>query len=129
MHAKDFGETLRQLNPYGYRALTQHMKAAWMSYLEGVPPEKFFVVQELFQELLQVQEAPNTTAPTEISVEKLDLSVRLFNVLKAAKIETLGQLSQLSVKEFMDLRNTGKRQLIEAEEHLASYGMRFRRDS
>ena len=55
-----------------------------------------------------------------MSVEELDLSVRSYNCLKRAGINTVGELVQKSVEDMMKVRNLGKKSLLEVEQKLAS---------
>jgi len=55
----------------------------------------------------------------------LDLSVRALNCLKAADIETLGDLVQFNKNDLLKFRNFGKKSLAELEELLQSKGLYF----
>lgn len=55
----------------------------------------------------------------------LDLSVRALNCLKAADIETLGELVAFNKADLLKFRNFGKKSLAELEELLASKGLQF----
>jgi DNA-directed RNA polymerase subunit alpha len=56
-------------------------------------------------------------------VSDLELSVRSANCLKAAQINTLGDLVQKSENELLQYRNFGKKSLAEIQEFLAGYGL------
>lgn len=58
-------------------------------------------------------------------LEDLDLSVRAFNCLKAAKIDTLGALVEYERHELLKFRNFGKKSLVEIEELLVEKGLTF----
>jgi len=62
------------------------------------------------------------------SLEDLDLSVRAYNCLKAAKINTLGELVQYEMHELLKFRNFGKKSLVEIEELLDNKGLTFGMD-
>lgn len=62
------------------------------------------------------------------SLEDLDLSVRAYNCLKAAKINTLGDLVQYETHELLKFRNFGKKSLVEIEELLQEKGLAFGMD-
>jgi len=62
------------------------------------------------------------------SLEDLDLSVRAYNCLKAAKINTLGELVQYETHELLKFRNFGKKSLVEIEELLQEKGLNFGMD-
>jgi DNA-directed RNA polymerase subunit alpha len=59
------------------------------------------------------------------SLEDLDLSVRAYNCLKAAKINTLAELVQHETHELLKFRNFGKKSLVEIEEMLNEKGLTF----
>ena len=50
------------------------------------------------------------------TLEDLDLSVRAYNCLKAAKINSLGEMVQYETHELLKFRNFGKKSLVEIEE-------------
>ena len=55
----------------------------------------------------------------------LDLSVRALNCLKAADVETLGDLVAFNKNDLLKFRNFGKKSLTELEELVKSKGMEF----
>jgi DNA-directed RNA polymerase subunit alpha len=55
----------------------------------------------------------------------LDLSVRALNCLKAAEIETLGDLVQYDKNDMLKFRNFGKKSLTELEELVETKGLSF----
>lgn len=59
------------------------------------------------------------------SLTDLDLSVRAYNCLAAAGIQTLGQLVQYDVGDLLKFRNFGKKSLIEIEELVREKGLTF----
>ncbi len=62
------------------------------------------------------------------SLEDLDLSVRAYNCLKAAKINSLGELVRFDTHELLKFRNFGKKSLVEIEELLTIKGLTFGMD-
>ena len=58
----------------------------------------------------------------------LDLSVRALNCLKAADIETLGQLCSIQRSELLKFRNFGKKSLTELDAKLVSLNLSFGMD-
>lgn len=62
------------------------------------------------------------------SLEDLDLSVRAYNCLKAAKINTLGEMVQYETHELLKFRNFGKKSLVEIEELLQEKQLHFGMD-
>lgn len=61
-------------------------------------------------------------------LEDLDLSVRAYNCLKAAKINSLGELVQYQTQELLKFRNFGKKSLVEIEELLQGKNLTFGMD-
>lgn len=78
--------------------------------------EKEDVVDEQLLQLRKVLKTP---------LEDLDLSVRAFNCLKAAKINSLSELVQYTQEELMKFRNFGQKSLAEIEQVLHDRGLRF----
>ena len=61
-------------------------------------------------------------------LEDLDLSVRAYNCLKAAKINSLEQLVTFDTNELLKFRNFGKKSLVEIEELITTKGLSFGMD-
>lgn len=59
----------------------------------------------------------------ERSIEDLELSVRSFNCLKRAGINTIGELVSRTAEDMMRVRNLGRKSLEEVEEKLHSLGL------
>jgi len=57
------------------------------------------------------------------SVEELELSVRSYNCLKNANIQTIGELIQKSENEMLKTKNFGRKSLNEIKEILAQMGL------
>ncbi len=64
----------------------------------------------------------------ELTIEELDLSVRSFNCLKRAGINTVEDLVSKSEGEMMRVRNLGKKSLEEVIGKLNSLGFQFSKD-
>ena len=58
----------------------------------------------------------------EMTIEELDLSVRSFNCLKRAGINTVNDLIEKSEEEMMKVRNLGKKSFEEVKAKLHSLG-------
>ena len=61
----------------------------------------------------------------ELTIEELDLSVRSYNCLKRAGINTVGELVRKTEEEMMKVRNLGKKSLEEVEQKLEELGFGF----
>ena len=77
------------------------------------------VVDEQILQLRKVLKTP---------LEDLDLSVRAFNCLKAAKINSLSELVQYEQEDLMKFRNFGQKSLSEIEQVLHERGLHFGMD-
>ena len=64
----------------------------------------------------------------EMTIEELDLSVRSFNCLKRAQINTVEDLTNRTEEDMMKVRNLGRKSLDEVVEKLRSLGFDLRRD-
>jgi DNA-directed RNA polymerase subunit alpha len=62
----------------------------------------------------------------EITIEELDLSVRSYNCLKRAGINTVQELIAKSEDDMMKVRNLGRKSLEEVQEKLAGMGLSLR---
>ncbi len=61
-------------------------------------------------------------------LEDLDLSVRAYNCLKAAKINSLADLVQYDTNELLKFRNFGRKSLVEIENLITEKGLSFGMD-
>ncbi|NYE57969.1 DNA-directed RNA polymerase subunit alpha [Carboxydothermus ferrireducens] len=64
----------------------------------------------------------------EMPIEDLDLSVRSYNCLKRAGINTVGELIQKTEADMMKVRNLGKKSLEEVISKLNSMGLSLRKE-
>lgn len=64
----------------------------------------------------------------EMTVEELDLSVRSYNCLKRAGINTVEELIQRNEEDMMKVRNLGKKSLEEVVNKLDELGLTLRKD-
>lgn len=71
-------------------------------------------------------ENDNRDKVMEMTIEELDLSVRAFNCLKRASINTVGELVQKNQDDMMKVRNLGKKSLEEVEQKLQALGLSLR---
>ena len=88
------------------------------------------ILQKLFSSLI-IEESDVTLPPEkdttlDISIEELELSVRSYNCLKAANIQTLDELIDYSVKDLKKIKNLGKKSVTEVVEKLHDrFGIRL----
>lgn len=64
----------------------------------------------------------------EMTIEELDLSVRSYNCLKRAGINTVKELTDRTVSDMMKVRNLGQKSLEEIKLKLNDLGVSFRQD-
>ena len=62
----------------------------------------------------------------EMTIEELDLSVRAYNCLKRAGINTISELVQRNQEDMMKVRNLGRKSLEEVEQKLEAHGLSLR---
>jgi DNA-directed RNA polymerase subunit alpha len=103
------------------KILIQHLMLISDEYIafETVTPQEDNVVDET---VLHMRKLLKT------SLEDLDLSVRAYNCLKAAKINSLSELVTYDMNELLKFRNFGKKSLVEIEELLIEKGLSFGMD-
>src|SRR5208282_810594 len=82
-----------------------------------------------FEELPETAEEPAERGASQMnevlnrSVEELELSVRSYNCLKNANIQTIGELVQKTESEMLKTKNFGRKSLNEIKEILSSMGL------
>lgn len=78
--------------------------------------------EEFDEEILHMRQQLKT------QLVDLDLSVRALNCLKAADVDTLGELVVYNKNDLLKFRNFGKKSLTEIEELLDNRGLSFGMD-
>ena len=63
----------------------------------------------------------------EMTIEELDMSVRSFNCLKRAGIDTVEDLTNRTEEDMIKVRNLGKKSLEEVIQKLDSLGLSLRK--
>jgi len=63
----------------------------------------------------------------DMPIEELDLSVRSYNCLKRAGINTIYELTQKTAEDMMKVRNLGKKSLQEVEAKLAAFNLSLKK--
>ncbi len=80
-------------------------------------------------ELVAEVDAPVPTGgDNDILIDELELSVRSFNCLKRAGVETIGELLQKSESELAAIPNFGQKSIDEVIENLGGRGYELRQD-
>ena len=80
------------------------------------------------EEIMVEKEDKGKEKVLEMTIEELDLSVRSFNCLKRAGINTVNDLIEKSEEEMMKVRNLGKKSFDEVKEKLKSLGYEMSSD-
>ena len=75
---------------------------------------------------LRIELASLTAADGDTGIEDLDLSIRTYNCLKRARVNTVGQLESLSRNDLLDIRNLGDKQIDEISEKMVEIGHKLK---
>ena len=79
-------------------------------------------------DILVSREEDKQTKVLEMTIEDIDLSVRSYNCLKRAGINTVADLTKKSESDLAKVKNLGKRSLEEVSSKLQSFGLSLRND-
>jgi len=79
-------------------------------------------------EIMVDRDEPDNKKVLEIVIEELDMSVRSFNCLKRAGINTVQDLTNKTEEEMIKVRNLGKKSLEEVIQKLASLGLSLKKE-
>ena len=79
-------------------------------------------------EIMVEKEESRTITALRMTIEELDLSVRSFNCLKRAGINTVEDLINKSEEDMMKVRNLGRKSLDEVIGKIASLGLALKKD-
>ncbi len=93
------------------KILTEHL-SLFVSLTDQVMPVTF-----------TDQEDDKREKVLEMTIEELDLSVRAYNCLKRAGINTVSELVQRNQEDMMKVRNLGRKSLEEVEQKLQALGL------
>ena len=74
-------------------------------------------------EIMIEKEEDQKEKALEMTIEELELSVRSFNCLKRASINTVEELTERTEEDMMKVRNLGKKSLDEVKNKLAELGL------
>ncbi len=78
-------------------------------------------------EIMVEKEEDKKEKVLEMTVEELDLSVRSYNCLKRASINSVEELTQKTEEDMIKVRNLGKKSLEEVQRKLAELGLSLRK--
>ena len=96
------------------KILTEHL-SLFVSLTDHVMPVSF-----------TDQEDDKKEKVLEMTIEELDLSVRAYNCLKRAGINTIAELVRRNQEDMMKVRNLGRKSLEEVEQKLEGLGLSLR---
>lgn len=91
-------------------------------------------LRELLDELREIlnkideKEKEHIVDITKVPVDKLPISTRLKNCLKAADYNTLGEITKHTRRELFKLRNFGTKALSELKVVMDEYGLTLRKE-
>lgn len=78
-------------------------------------------------EIMVEKEEDKKEKVLEMTIEELDLSVRSYNCLKRAGINTVDELTQKTEEDMMKVRNLGKKSLEEVQQKLDELGLSLKK--
>jgi len=96
--------------------LVMHLKL--FQSMDGLPEEE---IEET--STFQEEEVDESSKALEMTIEDLDLSVRSFNCLKRANINTVADLVEKSEEDMMKVRNLGRKSMEEVKKKLEELGL------
>ncbi|MBR2179375.1 MAG: DNA-directed RNA polymerase subunit alpha [Selenomonadaceae bacterium] len=102
------------------KILNDHLKL--FQNIDGLPDE----IEEDEESTFVEEPVDETGKILEMTIEDLDLSVRSFNCLKRAGINTVADLVEKSEDEMMKVRNLGRKSLDEVKKKLDELGVSLR---
>ena len=79
-------------------------------------------------QMIKETEKVNDEKLLDRTIEELDLSVRSYNCLKRAGINTVHDLTEKTEPEMMKVRNLGRKSLEEVKVKLADLGLGLKND-
>ncbi len=98
------------------KILSEHLRL-FMGLTDKIPDGQIMVEKE---------EEPKDKI-LEMTIEELDLSVRSYNCLKRAGINSVEELTQKTEEDMIKVRNLGRKSLEEVEQKLGALGLGFRK--
>ena len=79
-------------------------------------------------EIMVEKEEDQKEKALEMTIEELELSVRSFNCLKRAAINTVEELTQKTEEDMMKVRNLGRKSLEEVINKLNGLGLYLKKE-
>lgn len=102
--------------------LVMHLKL--FQNMDGLPEE-----EEEEEATFPEEEEDDSSKVLDMTIEDLDLSVRSFNCLKRANINTVADLGEKTEDDMMKVRNLGRKSLEEVKKKLEELGLTLKQNN
>ena len=102
--------------------LDMHLKL--FQNMDGLPEE-----EEEEEATFPEEEEDDSSKVLDMTIEDLDLSVRSFNCLKRANINTVADLAEKTEDDMMKVRNLGRKSLEEVKKKLEELGLTLKQNN
>lgn len=102
--------------------LVMHLKL--FQNMDGLPEE-----EEEEEATFPEEEEDDSSKVLDMTIEDLDLSVRSFNCLKRANINTVADLAEKTEDDMMKVRNLGRKSLEEVKKKLEEFGLTLKQNN
>ena len=102
--------------------LVMHLKL--FQNMDGLPEE-----EEEEEATFPEEEEDDSSKVLDMTIEDLDLSVRSFNCLKHANINTVADLAEKTEDDMMKVRNLGRKSLEEVKKKLEELGLTLKQNN
>lgn len=102
--------------------LVMHLKL--FQNMDGLPEE-----EEEEEATFPEEEEDDSSKVLDMTIEDLDLSVRSFNCLKRANINTVADLAEKTEDDMMKVRNLGSKSLEEVKKKLEELGLTLKQNN
>ena len=102
--------------------LVMHLKL--FQNMDGLPEE-----EEQEEATFPEEEEDDSSKVLDMTIEDLDLSVRSFNCLKRANINTVADLAEKTEDDMMKVRNLGRKSLEEVKKKLEELGLTLKQNN
>ena len=84
------------------------------------------IEQEQVEEVEDEEEIDDNEQVLSLTLEELDLSLRAFNCLKRAGINTVGEIIEVPEDELVNIKNFGKKSFLEVKEKIEGLGLELK---
>ena len=109
---------------YGQMSQVPDAIRGWTKFIDN----KFIIDEAKKAEIMIEREETKKEKVLEMAIEELDMSVRSFNCLKRAGINTVDDLTNRTEDDMIKVRNLGKKSLEEVIAKLHSLGLELKKE-